>query len=234
MSQNYSSLQTKFEHRFSHQFMFLTSYTWSKLLMYSQSPPLGGNVGYEYTYSPYDVPHQVAMSGIYALPVGKGKMFLSNSNVFVNEILGGWQAQTIIVLRSGTPFTPVIGGDRANTGVGSQRPNLNPAGCSPSFQRSIKTWFDRGCYIDAPVNSYGTVLANTLRADVGRQIDASLFKNFAMPNESTFSFRAEFFNVPNLTTFAAPTTNIDSSTGGQITAQGNSPRQIQFALKYSF
>jgi hypothetical protein len=234
MSQNYSSLQTKFEHRFSHQFMFLTSYTWSKLLMYSQSPPLGGNVGYEYTYSPYDVPHQVAMSGIYALPVGTGKMFLSNSNVFVNEILGGWQAQTIIVLRSGTPFTPVIGGDRANTGVGSQRPNLNPAGCSASFQRSIKTWFDRGCYVDAPVNSYGTVLANTLRADVGRQFDASLFKNFAMPNESTLSFRAEFFNVPNLTTFAAPNANIDSTSGGQITAQGNSPRQIQFALKYSF
>ena len=76
--------------------------------------------------------------------------------------------------------------------------------------------------------------ANTLRADVGRQFDASLFKNFALPNESTLSFRAEFFNLPNIVTFAAPSTNIDSAAGGQITATGNTPRQIQFALKYNF
>jgi hypothetical protein len=234
MSQSYSSLQTKFEHRFSHQFMFLTSYTWSKLMMYSQSPALGGNNAYEYTISPFDVPHQVAISGIYALPVGRGKMFLNHTNVFADELLGGWQLQTIIVLRSGTPFTPVIGSDRAGTGVGGQRPNLNPSGCRSNFQRSITTWFDRFCYVDAPVGNYGTVRANTLRADVGRQFDASLFKNFAMPNESTLSFRAEFFNLPNLTTFANPSNNIDSSTGGQVTAQGNTPRQIQFALKYNF
>jgi hypothetical protein len=234
LSQNYNSLQTKFEHRFSHQFMLLTSYTWSKLLAFNQSPALGGNIGYEKTYSAFDVPHQIAISGIYALPVGHGKMFLSRSSALLDEVLGGWQAQTIVVLRSGTPYTPVIGGDRANTGVGSQRPNLNPGGCNSSFHRSIKTWFDRGCYVDAPVFSYGVVRANTLRADVGRQIDASLFKNFALPGESTLSFRAEFFNLPNLTTFAAPSTNIDSSTGGQITATGNSPRQIQFALKYNF
>jgi len=234
LSQFYNSLQTKFEHRFSHQFMLLTSYTWSKLLTYNQSPSLGGNTSYERTYSGSDVPHQVAISGIYALPVGHGKAFLSHSNTFVDEVLGGWQAQTIVVLRSGTPYTPVVGSDRAGTGVGGQRPNLNPAGCTVNFQRSLATWFDRKCYIDAPVNSYGTLRANTLRSDVGRQIDASLFKNFALPSESTLSFRAEFFNLPNLATFGTPSTNIDSGTGGQITSTNNTPRQIQFALKYNF
>lgn len=234
MSQSYNSLQTKFEHRFSHQFMLLGSYTWSKLLQFAQSPALGGNTAYEYSYSAFDVPHQVAISGIYSLPVGHGKAFLSHSNVFVDEILGGWQAQTIIVLRSGTPFTPVVGSDRAGTGVGSQRPNYNPAGCTANFHRSIAAWFDGKCYADAPTGSYGTVRANTLRADVGRQIDASLFKNFALPSESTLSFRAEFFNLPNLVTFAAPSGNIDAKNLGQITGTGNSPRQIQFALKYNF
>ena len=234
LSQFYNSLQTKFEHRFSHQFMLLTSYTWSKLLTYNQSPALGGNTSYERTYSAFDVPHQIAISGIYALPVGRGKAFLSHSNAFVDEVLGGWQAQTIVVLRSGTPYTLSINGDRANTGVGGQRPNPNPAKCDPNFHRSLKTWFDKGCYIDAPSNSYGTLRANTLRSDVGRQIDASLFKNFALPSESTLSFRAEFFNVPNLATFGNPSTNIDSGTGGQITSTNNTPRQIQFALKYNF
>ncbi|HKO17377.1 MAG TPA: carboxypeptidase regulatory-like domain-containing protein, partial [Acidobacteriaceae bacterium] len=188
LSQSYNSLQTKFEHRFSHQFMLLTSYTWSKLLAFNQSPALGGNTGYEKTYSGSDVPHQLAISGIYALPVGHGKAFLSRSNAFVDEVLGGWQAQTIVVLRSGTPYTPTIGGDRANTGVGGQRPNPNPAKCDPNFRRSLKAWFDKGCYVDAPSNSYGTLRANTLRADVSRQVDASLFKNFALPGESTLSF----------------------------------------------
>jgi hypothetical protein len=234
LSQNYSSLQTKFEHRFSHEFSLLASYTWSKLMMYSQTPAVGGNTGYEYTLSAFDVPHNVALSAMYSLPVGSGKLLLSNSNAVVNSLLGGWQVQSIIVLRSGTPYTPAIAGDRANTGVGGQRPNYNPSGCNPNFQRSIKTWFDRGCYIDAPIFTYGQVRANSLRSDVGRQYDASIFKNFAMPRESVISFRAEFFNLTNTTVFAAPTTNIDSSTGGQITAQGNTPRQLQFALKYNF
>lgn len=234
MSSNYNALQAKYEHRFSHSFNLLASYTWSKWLQFNQSPSLGGNTGYEYALSPYDIPHNVALSGIYVLPFGRGHAWLNHANAFTDGVLGGWQLQTIIDLRSGIPYTPLVSGDRANTGVGSQRPNLNPAGCSAGFHRLLATWFNKSCYVDGPVYSYGHVRANTLRSDVYRQYDASIFKNFAMPRESVLSLRAEFFNVSNTTTFAAPNATVDVASGGKVTATSNVPREIQLALKYTF
>ena len=203
-------------------------------MQFNQAPALGGNTGYEYALSPYDTPQNVAVSETYALPFGRGRQFLSQSNGVVNALAGGWNIQSIIVLRSGVPYTPVIGGDQANTGVGSQRPNLNPAGGNPNFTRSVATWFDRTRYVDAPLYTYGQVRANTLRSDFYRQYDASVFKNFNLPRESVLSFRAEFFNLSNTTSFAAPNATIDSTAGGQVTATSVPSRDIQFALKYNF
>lgn len=239
MSNHYDSLQAKYEHRFSYGFSTLVAYTFSKVLQYNQASALGGNTAYEYALAPFDVPHNVAISGSYQLPVGHGRKYLNNTNGFVNAIVGGWQAQTILVVRSGTPFTPTVSSDRANTGVGSQRPNLNPAGGDPAFKRSLANWYDRSRYIVGPIYTYGQVRANTLRSGTYKQFDGSIFKNFSLPGESTLSFRAEFFNFPNTVSFAAPNNNsatspIDTATGAQITSTSNTPRSIQFALKYSF
>jgi len=239
MSNHYDSLQAKLEHRFSYGFGGLVAYTYSKVLQYNQSSVLGGNTAYEYALAPFDVPHNVAISGSYQLPFGHNRKYLSSTNGFVDAFVGGWQAQTILVVRSGTPYTPLISSDRANTGVGSQRPNLNPAGGNPAFQRTLANWYDRSRYVVAPNFTYGQVRANTLRSDAYNQFDASVFKNFSLPGESTLSFRAEFFNFPNTVSFAAPNNNnanspVDTATGAQITSSSNSPRSIQFALKYNF
>jgi hypothetical protein len=239
MSNHYDSLQTKFEHRFNRGFSALVAYTYSKTLQYNQASALGGNTAYEYALAPFDIPHNVAISGSYQLPVGRGRSFLNKTNGFVDAIVGGWQAQTILVVRSGTPFTPVVSSDIANTGVANQRPNLNPAGGSATFQRSLLNWYDRSRYVAAPSLTYGQVRANTLRSGTYNQFDASIFKNFSLPGESTLSFRAEFFNFPNTVSFAAPNNNsatsvVTSATGAQITSSSNTPRQIQFALKYNF
>ncbi len=233
-STNYNALQAKLDHRFTHGLTGLVAYTYSKFFQFNQSPALGGNTGYEYALSSFDVPHNLAISGNYELPFGRGKRFMNHANGFVNSTLGGWHLQTIIVLRSGTPFTPTISGDRANTGVGGQRPILNPGGATPNFTRTINSWFDKGRYAVGPIYAYGNVLANTLRTDMSRQYDASIFKNFSLPGESVLSFRAEFFNVSNTTSFGAPNSTIDASAAGRITSATNAPRDIQFALKYNF
>lgn len=249
LSSNYDSLQTKFDHRFSHGFNVLASYTFSKWLQYNQSPALGGNTGYEYALSPYDVPHNFAVSGTLQLPVGHGRKYLNNSGGFVNAILGGWQLQTLNVVRSGTPYTPVVSSDIANTGVGGQRPDLSRV-TTPGYVKTLNSWFDRGLYIrgdrfaNGTVNGgartgndvyrYGQVRANTLRSDIYRQFDASVFKNFALPHESTLSFRAEFFNLPNTPSFGAPNATVDVAAGGQVTTTSNNSRNLQFALKYNF
>jgi hypothetical protein len=161
-------------------------------------------------------------------------MFLASTPAAVNAVLGGWQLQTIIVLRSGFTYTPVVGSDVANTGVGGQRPNLNPAGGNPNFHRSLKVWFDPTRYVAAPAATYGQVRANTLRSDMYRQYDASIFKNFAMPGESLLSFRAEFFNLPNTNSFNPPGATITSATCCVVNSTSVPSRDIQFALKYNF
>jgi hypothetical protein len=64
-----------------------------------------------------------------------------------------------------------------------------------------------------------------------------------MPYHSVLSFRAEFFNISNTTSFSAPgasitssasTAPVDTSTYGQITSTAVPSRDIQFALKYDF
>jgi len=249
MNSNYNSLQVKYDHRFSHGFSALVAYTYSKWLQYAQTPALGGVQGYEYALSSSDIPHNVAISGTVQLPFGRNRHYLNHSNGFVNAVLGGWQLQTINVLRSGTPFTPVVSGDIANTGVGGQRPD--PSGVTtPGYKKSLSAWFDKGRYIVAnhvangtiggaarvgnDVYRYGQVRANTLRSDIYRQFDASIFKNFQMPHQSTLSFRAEFFNLPNTPSFSAPNATIDAAAGGTVTGTSNNSRNLQFALKYNF
>jgi len=233
-STNYNSLQMKLDHRQSHGLTALVAYTYSKFMQFNQSPSLGGNSGYEYALSPYDVTHNVAFSETYALPFGRGRQFAAKTNRFLNGFIGGWNLQSIVVVRSGVPYTPVIGSDRANTGVGNQRPILNPAGGNPAFVQSVTNWFDKSRYITAPALTYGNVRANTLRSDLYRQFDASLFKNFTLPGETTLSFRAEFFNLSNTTSFNAPNATVDAAAGGAITSTSVPSRDIQFALKYNF
>jgi hypothetical protein len=195
---------------------------------------LGGNIGHERTYSQFNTPQNLAISGSYQLPVGRGRKYMTNSNHFVDSVVGGWQVQTIIVLRSGTPYTPVVSTDRANTGVANQRPNINPAGGSPTFHKSLSSWFDKTAYVVAPQFTYGQVKAFTLQSDAFRQYDASIFKNFSLPGESVLSFRVEFFNLPNTTSFNAPSATIDASSCCTVTSTSIPSRDIQLALKYNF
>ena len=230
----YQSMQAKLEHRAANGFTGLVSYTWSKFMQSNQSPALGGNIGYERTYSPFNTPQNLAMSGSYALPFGRGKRYMGSSNRFVDTVFGGWQLQTIVVLRSGTPYTPIVSTDVANTGVGNQRPNLNPAGGTPGFKKSLTRWFDPTRYVASPQYTYGQIRALTLQSDAFRQYDASVFKNFAMTGESVLSFRAEFFNLPNTNSFNAPGSTVTSSSCCAITSTSIPSRDIQFALKYNF
>jgi hypothetical protein len=234
-SATYQSLQAKWQQRMSRGLTAMVSYTYSKFLQKTQTPQAGGDWAYEKTYSPFDVPQILAISGTYMLPVGRGRQFLSNANGVTNAILGGWQIQTIIILRSGIPYTPVVGTDVANTGIGSQRPNLNAnyTGAS-TFQKSLAKWFDPTRYVQATSLTYGNVKGNVLRSDMWRQYDASIFKNFNMPGETRLSFRAEAFNLPNTTSFQAPGATVTSATCCAVTATSTNSRDIQFALKYDF
>src|SRR6185503_14585863 len=56
-----------------------------------------------YANSDFDIRHIIYVNGIWQLPVGKGRMFFSDSNKFVAAVIGGWQLSGIFRWNSGLP-----------------------------------------------------------------------------------------------------------------------------------
>ena len=63
--------------------------------------------------------------------------------------------------------------------------------------------------------------------------DISAFKRFAIYEKSDLLFRAEVFNAFNNVNLSNPNGTLNSAQYGKITAS-NTPRIMQFALKYEF
>jgi Carboxypeptidase regulatory-like domain len=231
LSTTYHSLQASIEQRMHDGLFYLASYTWSKSLSTQNVTAVGGNSGREKALSGFDVPHNIAISAGYELPVGRERRFLANAPAVVDGILGGWQVQGIYVWRSGRPFTPTISVDRANTGVGGQRPNRLGSGALDD--PTVELWFDKTLFALPAQFTYGDSGGNILREDSYKTLDFSLFKQFRLGTHR-LQFRAEVFNLTNTASFNAPNTAIDTATGGRITSTSSSPRQMQFALKYDF
>jgi hypothetical protein len=89
-----------------------------------------------------------------------------------------------------------------------------------------------------PVNnpaqrSYGTLARNAFRGPVRNGFDLSLEKTTNITERVQTQFRAEFFNIFNLTEFSNPSTSITSGTFGQVSSTAD-PRIIQLALRLMF
>jgi hypothetical protein len=162
-----------------------------------------------------------------------------------DRALGGWELSAVTTLKSGLPFTPTIGSDRANTGAGGQRPNV----IGPAFvPQTINCWFytsaNSSCKSQFPnatdnflvpaQYAIGTGGRNILRADNLAQLDLSITKQVPFSEARRLQFRGEFFNITNHPVFNAPGTNIDQGSGGQVSSTLNSNRIIEFAVKLFF
>jgi len=244
---NYNALQAKYEVRDWQGLTTLLSYSYSKCI---DSGTLQGGTTllllHQY-HAPcdYDLRQAFAGSFNYALPVGKGKQFLGDAHGLLNQIVGGWQMTGVVTLRTGLPFSPTINGDNANTGVGTQYPNVIG---TPSYVGQPSCWFyvasNPSCvalassataaYAVPAQYTYGNATRNSLRANGLKEVDFTMMKFFPIGEKRSFQFRAEMFNILNHPTFSAPSTAINSSSGGQISSTLNAARIIQLALKFQF
>jgi hypothetical protein len=245
---NYNALQAKLETRAWHGATLLTSYTYAKCLdngTYNvDSISVTSTLNY-HGLCEYNLKHNLVISYVYQLPLGRGQPLLDDLPAWGNAIVGGWQATGITTLQSGLPFTPTISTDTANTGVGNQRPNVVG---KPTILKNPSCWFyiaanpacvalDSGgvSAFSVPAQyTYGNGGRNNMQADDLIDFDFSLTKLIPLGKERSLEFRGEFFNIFNRPTFSAPSTNIDQSTGATISSTLNTSRQIEFALKAHF
>jgi hypothetical protein len=64
-------------------------------------------------------------------------------------------------------------------------------------------------------------------------VDFSTFKDFLITERMRIQFRAEFFNIANHARFDKPDNTVQDASFGVINS-AESPRDIQFALKFLF
>jgi hypothetical protein len=252
---SYHALTMKLEQRFNQGLQLLAAFTYSKSLdTISEIQTQGGNVKNDPQYAyrrdldkglaSYDQTRRFITSALYELPFGKGKHWL-NSGKVVNTLLGGWQANTILTLADGLPFTvSCYCGDRAQTGNDRNVERMNITGnpYPAGFNRTIYQQFDTSVFKTPALGTLGTVGRNTLRGPGQHAVDFSLFKNFRFRERLDLQFRAEAFNLiaSPFYTNIYPGYNASATDFGSLVPVGGdrgnifNPRIYQFALRLMF
>ena len=99
----YHALQMRLEKRFSHDYTFQLSYTWSKAMQATEFLNPTDTVPYR-SISDLDRTHHVVVTGIWDLPFGKGKKFGNHFSKPLDLLAGGWQLNGVMQRQSGPPL----------------------------------------------------------------------------------------------------------------------------------
>ncbi len=186
--------------------------------------------------SDFDQPHAVFANVTYAIP---GRRTLPR---IIRPVLGGWQGSTVVLWKSGTPFTVRSGSDSPGVGnvdgAGSDRPNLvdtSILGRVVNHPDSAVAMLPRSAFeFIRPTDPAGNLGRNTFRKDGIWNANLALSRRFLLPGKDSLLIRAETLNLLNHPQFAEPDINLASRTFGAITNTLNDGRMFRFTLQLAF
>jgi hypothetical protein len=231
-SAKYDGLQVYLDRHVNSSLLATVAYTWSHTRDNSNGAfnsgtsasgarvfitPQGVDLKDNYGNSDQDQRNVFVASAVYSLPIGRGKMFGTHMDRAVDEVIGGWQLNTIITLDSGTPI------DFSTNGVPNtiidNRPDLISFNKVPrqllgSTTNSNNRTFFTGVFGLPPVDSSGmftrpgNLQRNAFSGPGYKTMDLGLFKGFHITERVTAEFRAQAYNLFNTPQFNNPDTNI--------------------------
>jgi hypothetical protein len=248
----YHALQVNLERRFAQGLQMQMAYTFSKsidtssdsvgayLLESTQLAQDPHNLRGERGLSVFDVRHNFSLNTIYVLPYKTDPSAHGGRRV-ADFFLGGWELNSIITARSGTPFNPIIGGNNSNDGNTDsvERPDWAP-GFTPenAVTGNPNQYFNPNAFVIAPEGQFGNVGRNVLIGPNLFTVDVSMLKSNKIGERLTVQFRAEAFNLFNRANFRLPdnvTVAPDPAPNvGAITRTSTTSRQLQFGVKLIF
>ncbi|HYK92216.1 MAG TPA: carboxypeptidase regulatory-like domain-containing protein [Acidobacteriota bacterium] len=201
-------------------------------------------------------PHSFVLNYVWGLP------FYRNAQGLRGIALGGWQLVGITTFRTGLPLT--VCEDRDINGTLSeacQRPDLVSNPNLAKGKRTLGEFFDTSAFVLQPLGTFGNSGIHNIVGPGINNWDFSIFKDFKIPwfgkggnslaaESANLQFRAEFFNLFNHTQFSGVNTTFvpqvdangvplvglpaDPSSGFGSVTGARPPREIQFALKFTF
>ena len=221
LQSNYNAATVKLDKRFSNDYSFLVTYTYSKSIdQGSEVFALGStfniladnnNFNLDKGLSTFDAPHRFVASGIYEFPFGKGKTFLNQSN-WLDKIVGGWRTSVVFQLQSGYPFSPNIRNRRANTGytLSTERGSLigDPNWSDSDWEQRLANWEagiggnlflinPAAISLDYPPGTFGNIPRNYFRAPFARNLDFSVAKSTTLAEDLRMELRVDVIGATN-------------------------------------
>jgi hypothetical protein len=157
----------------------------------------------------------------------------------VSYILGNWQVNGDMSAYTGTPFTVTSPGTSLaapnNTQTADQvKTNVEKLG-QPG---PGGFWYDPTAFAPVTAQRFGTSGRNILRNPGVFNTDLGLFRNFAIKERATLSFRAEFQNLPNSAHFGCTASGCTSVSSRDVTStsfmkmlSSYGERQVRFGLR---
>jgi hypothetical protein len=245
----HQGLQIKLDKRYASGLAYGLAYTYSKSYGDGEN---GGQEGASYQNAffnrssesrgryRFDQKHNMVAHWVWEMPGG-------NLPGALKHVLGGWQSNGIVALRSGFPFNVTQGGD-LNSG-GPVRPDRISDGRLDSGNR--KYWFDTQAFQRVTCNlpsrqdlcRFGNSGYNILDTPGQFNLDFGFFKNFGISEQTKLQLRWELFNATNTPYFGAPsgisfssadTLTPDGPNNGEIRSTRTPLRIMQFGLKFFF
>ena len=186
--------------------------------------------------SDFDQPHALLWRVNYLVPR------IATSQGWPASVVQDWQLSSIILLKSGTPFSLQAGSDGPGfgnvDGALGDRPNLldpsilgrsidHPDTSQGRLPSSVFSFM-------APTDPRANLGRNTFRKDGVFNVNVSLSRRFPLGGDRWLQFRAESLNLLNHPQFAMPGVALAAHNFGQITNTLNDGRTFQFMLSLGF
>jgi hypothetical protein len=259
--QNYQAMEMQATHRMGRGLSYQANYTWAHDLSDAQGDAPTAFQG-ETRYGLADEDrfaisknrgnvigtrrNRFLLTGTYELPFGQGRRW-SGSSSAVNNILEGWNLNTITLLETGPYLTPTMS-------VSDDQTNTDPAAADVTVvrpdrignpipaHRTNAQYFNINAFAPPPAGAgrVGNASVGSLEGPGTIAVNAGMAKVIALRESWRLRFEATFTNVLNHTNFAPPVTDISSgsNTFGILTtaqtAESAGNRTGQVALRLDF
>jgi Carboxypeptidase regulatory-like domain len=265
-SGNYNSMQVFLNRRATKDVQLTAAYTWSHTFDDSNGAFASGANGpgqnvfitangvdlkANYGSADQDQRNAFSMSALAQLPFGRGKKYLTDIPRALDEVVGGWQFNTVLTLQSGTPFdiTTSHGVTPEGAVVGTPFANRVDIVRELGFPKTLHEWFSTNSFALPPVSDAGiplrpgTLGRNTIHGPGFHSMDVAMFKTFALPEHAAFEFRFQAYNVFNTPQFQNPNASFDAGTnapnpfsnfGAIDNTRSYTERQLEFGGRLRF